>query len=147
MSTTSQFIGGRGKIATIVNAFSQGSASQTSLSGIVNYGKNYATTAQTANTLRTILSLTGKGAVNFVGVYTTDSTSKTLRLKVTIDSVVVFDATSATITSGSPGIIAIGFGNGVMQPVKYSASLLVEMASSVASDTQATTVINYETDS
>jgi hypothetical protein len=150
MSTFTQFTGGR-VLAAVHNYFSGGGVS---IAGVVNYGqkagKNYATTSQTANTLRDILNVTGRGVLNFVAVHSTDATGKTLRLKITIDGAVVFDATSATVYGNGYGVIAIGtLADGAsvaLQPLRFVASCRVEMASSVASDTAATTIINYEVD-
>ena len=153
MTTLSQFTGTR-SIASIVNNDSAGSTQRASLATPAGC-KMYASGVNTANALATILSISGAGCVNFVSAYTVDTTSRTVRLKITVDGVVIFDATSAAINSTASGIVGIGSyasaGGGVeipqFQPVVFKASLLVEVATSVASETsKITTAINYETD-
>ena len=96
--------------------------------------------ALTANTLATILSLSGTGVVSFVAAESVDATSRTHRIKITLDGVVVFDATSAavaTVQAVCPVIGAITNATGTatsvvtFEPLAFNASLLIEYASSV----------------
>jgi hypothetical protein len=157
MTTLSQFSGGGRHIASIVNAHSAGGTSQINLSVIVG-AKGYASSSVAVNALQTMLNITGKGSLNFVAAYSGNTDARTIRIKVTVDSVVIFDATSASVTTASSGIIAIGSGMSgasavsgsqfVPQPVRFYSSCLVQIASNVATDgTNITTLINYETDS
>lgn len=109
----------------------------------------------TANTLKTILSVSGKGALAWLGASNVDATSRTLRIKITIDGVVVYDATSAAITSASsvalahgaicPSLSTGGISNIVEgTPLFYNSSLLIEFATSIT-ETDLTRIgyINY----
>ncbi len=88
----------------------------------------------TASTLKTMLSLTGKGAISYLGLRGTDATSRTHRIKVTLDSTVIFDATSAASTS-SRVVSLIGFlsKDSAMNemPLFFDQNLTIEYASSV----------------
>lgn len=151
MSTLSQFTGQR-QIATIVNAHSAGSTQQ----NIDNTspGKIYTSSSVAANALQTMLSIAdGRGMLNFVAAYVTETSSRTVRVKITIDSVVVFDATSSAITTSGYGIVPVGhfsagaIPNVTFQPIRFNKSCLVQIASSLGTDsTNITTIINHETD-
>ena len=133
MSTLSQFQGG-GVTTAIVNGYNVGG--NTGASGIAA-GVEALSGALTANTFATVLSVTGSGEVPLLSCYCKDSTSRTLRMRVTVDGVVVFNPTaSAAIASNGAGIFAAGqftavgvFAQGT--PIRYSSSLLVEVASSL----------------
>ena len=104
--------------------------------------------ALTANTLVTVLSLTGQGVVLFAGCGSVDATSRTHRFKLTIDGVVVYDATTAAATAIYKGILVIGIMNlgsvyllPVPDAVPFNSSFLLEYASSVSET--AKTLFNY----
>lgn len=130
--------GGSTATTSVVNAHSSGGTT----SGIqiaataANGMKSVLSGALTSGALATVLSVTGAGAVPALTAYTADATARTVRLKVTVDGVVVFDATSSSITTASHGIFAAGFvgGSNTFQqgePIQFSASLTVEVASSL----------------
>jgi hypothetical protein len=152
MTTLTQFTGGR-NIASIVNPDSSGGTQQRLW--IIQFPyicKSYSSSSVAANALQTMLDISGSGGcLNFVAAVPTDATSRTIRIKITIDGRVIFDATSSAITSIEYGIVAIGaqYFNGwlMFQPVVFRSSAKVEIASSVLNDsTKITTYINYETD-
>ena len=153
MSALSQFTGGR-KIASIVNAFSSGGVQSSTIAANIDQGKSYTSGALTANTLATILSVTGRGSVNLALVTANDTTSRTVRLKITIDGVSIFDATSNAIVTTNRGIVGIGtlqatstsYTAMAFQPVRFSSSCLIQIASSLSETDKLTTLINYETD-
>ena len=133
MSSLSQFTGGSRPPKVLINKFStagaigiliSNSTAKTALSGTV-----------VANTLVTALSHTGSGVIGYFAAYSADATSRTHRVKITIDGTVVFDATSAAVTAVNTGVVAIGFGvassSFTVDPIPYSTSLLVEYASSL----------------
>jgi hypothetical protein len=138
MSTLSQFTGG-GVTTSIVNGYEAGG-----LSGATGLavGKEALSGALTANTFATIaaLNISGSGEVPMLACYSKDATSRTLRMRVTVDGVVVFNpAASAAITAANAGLYAAGeykqvspsnwFGPSL--PIRFSSSLLVEVASSL----------------
>lgn len=96
--------------------------------------------ACTANTLKTILSLSGNGVISALGVGSGDVTSRTHRIKVTLDGVVIFDATTAATTSLTTAFMVIGSVNYLVasvgatvafEPLAFNQSLLVQYASSI----------------
>lgn len=95
--------------------------------------------ALTANTLATVLSLTGPGEVPLLTSYTKDATARTVRTVVIVDGVTVFDFTSASIGVAKRGAIVAGelaSGGGgfyVTQgnPIRFSVSLVVQQASNL----------------
>lgn len=146
MSNLSQFIGGSRPPKTIVNSSSSG----TLLASIGVNAKSIASGATTADVLKTMLSISGAGVVKFLCLKKVDATPRTLRLKVTIDGVTVFDATSASDTNDNYGLLAVGSNIDSAWPqlesVAFNSSLLVEAASSVASETDKLTLYTiYET--
>lgn len=92
-----------------------------------------------ADTLQTVLSVTGKGALSFFGIQTTNTTSRILRVKITLDGVVVYDSTNtAGVTTGRWAVAhgSSGVANGYPlvegTPLIYNASLLCEVASNLS---------------
>jgi hypothetical protein len=151
MSLLSQFGGGSTFVTSLVcgtqtigtNAdfAAQNANAQTALSG-----------ATTAATLKTAYSATGKGRINFFGVYTNDTTSRTIRIKVTVNgSSVIYDKTSGALAGARAGHSAIGAvsvnvsGSPVsFQPIDYTNGILIEFASSLTETDKLSTAINAE---
>ncbi len=104
-------------------------------------GKEVLSGALTANTLATVLSLTGPGEVPLLTSYTKDATARTVRTVVIVDGVTVFDFTSASISAGHRGAIVAGQLAGVAggatyyitqgNPIRFSVSLVVQQASNL----------------
>lgn len=143
-------IGGAAAVTSMVSALStgtslvftnaaQGANAVTALSG-----------AMTAGTLKTAYQASGKGRVNFFAVGVNDATSRTVRVRITVNGVVVFDKTSGAITFNGQAVVAIGgvssaSGNPVvLQPIDYTNGVLIEIASSVTETDKLTTAINAE---
>ena len=151
MSTLSQFGGGNKPPKVIVNGQSSGGSVQTALSNlhVVPNAKVVLSGTLVANTLASICSVSGSGVVEFVCASTVDLTSRTIRLKVTIDGIVAFDATSADLTSAYYGIIAIGGGNSTVgwaySPTTFNTSLLIEVASSLSETDKVNVAYRYYT--
>lgn len=149
MSALTQFIGGE-RIASLVGT----PVAAGTLQNICLYaGANSALSgAMTAATLKTALSITGRGRLNWTAVYTNDVTARTLRMKITVDGSVIRDYTSASISTVDTGFVGVGGGyyNGTTgprafyQPIRFSESLLIEIASSVTETDKATFAYNYE---
>lgn len=85
MSSLLALIGGALPTKAIINGFNVGG--NAGASGIA-VGREILSGALTANTFATVLSATGQGEVPLLSCYTKDSTSRTLRLRVTVDGVV-----------------------------------------------------------
>ncbi|MCV2422511.1 hypothetical protein LNV47_18085 [Paucibacter sp. DJ4R-1] len=126
---------GGGATSAVVNAFSSGGVSEASLQAQGSNGaKEVLSGALTANTLATLLSVTGAGEVPFLTAYTKDATPRTVRLKVVVDgqAPAVFDATTDVISSSGRGLAAAGSASGpVGSPVVFNSSLEVSVASSI----------------
>lgn len=98
--------------------------------------------ALTANTLATVLSLSGKGVISFLACAPVDATSRTHRYKITLDGTVIFDATSGATNSTQHYVPVIGallnlsstysVYSIVPEPLFFNTSLLIEYASSVS---------------
>lgn len=91
--------------------------------------------AMTANTLKTLLSVTGKGSLKQLAIYTQDNTSRIIRVRVTVDGVVVWDKTSTAITAATTGFSIVGFVTSTGQyygDMNFAKSVVVEVSSSVS---------------
>ena len=108
--------------------------------GVINIttsAKNVLSGAMTANTLKTILSASGKGRLPLLAIQMLDGTSRTARVKITIDGGVAFDYTSAAIASAGVSVVIIGnigasnYVNEAM-PITWKSSLLIELADSLS---------------
>ena len=88
----------------IVNAYSDGGVSSANLAtGAI--GKKVTTGVGTAGALKTLLSVTGSGYVPYLICYSNSATpTHTIRCRVVVDGVAVFDATSDTITASEASI-------------------------------------------
>lgn len=138
MSNLTQFFGGILKPTSIVaGSFEHGIVGATS--GLAG-GTVVLSGACTANTLKTILSVTGQGAISALNFRCTDATSRSTRCQITIDGVVVFNETTAAVTSSGAlasvlGGVAIGNGFGILThgpALFFDSSLLIEYASSLS---------------
>lgn len=126
---------------SVVNAYSAGGVATgaTSLAaGIGNNALEVLSGAVTAATLKTVLSLTGPGQIPLLTAYTKDATSRTVRCRVTVDGVVVFDATSSAITTSGAGMVVVGStGGGTAAatyspvPLRWNSSCTIQVASSL----------------
>lgn len=95
-----------------------------------------------ANTLKTILSLTGRGMIDWLAV-AESSGAYTDRIKITVDGNVIYDSTKAMPGTGYGYVVlgsAAALGSGdyfvTKRPVYFDATFLVEVASTSASSTQ-----------
>ena len=135
---TSIVNGGSATVANANNAISAANCSVT-LSG-----------PTTAGTLKTAYSATGAGRVNFLAASCLDATSRTIRIKVTINgSYVAYDKTSSAISASGSGVVAIGSavtgGSSVcLQPIDYTSGVLIEFASSLTETDKLSIGINAE---
>lgn len=140
--------------AAIVNGFSSGSPTSVVMSA--NGCKEILSGALTANTLATVLSVTGGGVIDRLALYTKDATARTLRLQVILDGVTAFDSTSASTSTSAAGIIAIGvvalsesagsvyaFTTG--PSISFNASCVIKVASSLSETDKIAALISYRT--
>jgi hypothetical protein len=107
-----------------------------------------------AGVLKTALSITGKGCVNWLALFAADATARTLRIKITSDGVVIRDFTSTSLTTSLSGTVAVGasasvnigglVNSVVFQPVYFGKSMLIEIASSLSETDKSYAAYNYE---
>lgn len=155
LSNLAQFVGGYGPIASIVNYYSSGgTASVNSLAANESNNCKAITTAAgsvAAGTLKTALTVTGRGRLQVLAAVSADATPRTIRLQVIIDGVTVFDATSSSVSTTGYGICAVGAMSGstpiaqVFQGVDFYTSCVVRVASSVTEADKINLAANYET--
>lgn len=121
--------------SSVINVHSSGGTSQT-FNAALN-ARALLSGALSAGVLSTLLNIpSGAGRMSLCALSSVDSTARTARLRITCDGVVVFDATSATLSGSGVGIYAAGFNSGSNvisegDPIVYTRSLKVEVASSL----------------
>ena len=160
MSSLSQFTGGSGiRPKGIFNSTSVGGGGwensvllNNPTRGLPPSQVAFGTTgALTAATLVTALSLSGQGAISLLGCAGVDTTSRTHRLKITLDGVVIYDATSEAFLSSGFALMAVGgfvpsassFATPIYEPLVFNTSLLVEYASSVTETAKSIVFYRY----
>ena len=141
MSTLSQFAGGSVTRA-IVNHCSVSGYTPPNFdisAGSGNGGREVLSGALTANTLKTLLTVTGAGQMPLLTAYTKNATSRTVRAVVIADGVTVFDSTSGSAASTGRGALIAGSvtWNGAItlaqgSPIRWASSLVVQVASSLS---------------
>lgn len=107
--------------------------------------------ALTANTYKTVLSVSGAGELNFCALSTVDATSRICSLRITADGVVVYEKTVVALGS-QKAIVGVGgidysVTNGAAKfaPVPFFASLTVELKSSLSETDKVFALTNYWT--
>lgn len=130
-------------------------AAPTGMALIAGYGGEKVTLsgALTANTLKTMLNISGAGVLKACAVQALDTTSRTLRLKITIDGVAAFDpGASAANTTANSAIVGVG---GIttynstnfmlaFERIPFNTSCLVEIASSLSETDKLALLYAYE---
>ena len=109
--------------------------------------------AVTANTLKTLLSITGPGRLDIAAATSNGTTSRTHRMKITLDGTVVFDYTTSAVTTDNVGIIGCGYSAQTTQtltPISlemayFNKTCLVEYAGSLSETDGARTYLRYHT--
>ena len=94
--------------------------------------------ATTANVYKSLVSITGSGFLDWLAYVSNATTSRVVKIRVTIDGTVVFTSTSGTITTASAyGRTLVGLkhdigGNAsIGAPLRFNASLLIEVQDNV----------------
>jgi hypothetical protein len=130
---------------SIVNRYSSGGVLSTN-SLVSTSAVATLTGTVSANTLKTILNVTNSGGyLNLLFITAADTTSRTMRIKITMDGVVVFDAISAACTAAGKGVVAVGSSHRQLAttvpayeeavkplPTRFNTTCKVEIASSVS---------------
>lgn len=140
---TSMFPGASGSLTStisIVNSFSKAAWTSVPIDSAVNYGSVLVSSGgTTANTLKQLLSISGSGVtMSQLSFRVADATSRTMRVKITVDGIVAFDYTSASITTSGGGCCLAGTARispsapvMLIPPIKAKSTLLIEYASSL----------------
>lgn len=141
MSTLSQFTGG-GATKAIVNAYSTSGANQPNFNidaSSVTGAREVLSGALTANTLKTLMTVSQAGQMPYLSFYAKDVTSRTMRCVVIADGVTVFDSTTPAIVQanrGYPIAFAMTGSSGTVPtlgpPIRWAQSLVVQVASSLS---------------
>jgi len=125
---------GSGATKSLHNAFT--TAGYNAVGGIAAnaLASNSASGALTANTLVDLINESaGAGLISQLSIFTVDTTSRTLRIVVTVDGTVIYDKTSAAITSSGAGAVLAGSFNSTssfsLPYIKYDSSIRVQYAS------------------
>jgi len=104
--------------------------------------------AMTANVLVDLINETGAGEISHLSFSTADSTSRTIRIVVTVDGTVVFDYTSAAISSSGQGAYLAGdpitTATMTLPPIKNMSSIRVQYASSLTETGKINTYLAYQ---
>lgn len=143
---------------SIVNGYSSAGVGSVAMNVGVE-SKAALTGSLTATVLATILNITGTaGQLSFLAIISADATSRTLRVKITVDGSSVWDFTSAAITTAYNGLPILGYysagiiGGGTAQmqahnpTVKFRSSLKIEVASSLTELDKSTVYYKYNTE-
>ena len=134
MSRLSQFLGNAAlKPKSIVNVWSGGTLTYVSLSSFPTRAATVLSGAMTASTLKTVLSISGRGAIGFLAFRQEDSTARTMRIRITLDGTVIFDSSAASAAAANQGQTVIGeiSGSNILETLMtFDAQLLIEASSS-----------------
>lgn len=131
LSKFSQFGGAAPSTTAIVNTYSSGGSSIASINAGLK-GVAVASGSGTANTLATLLTVSGSGYCPYLIAYSNSATpTHTVRCQVIVDGVTVFDATSNTITTTSgTGMLVTDAADSTSIAIRYNSSLVVKACSS-----------------
>lgn len=152
MSNLNQFLSGvtsRSPTSFVRNQAVSGWTAASVASAATNCGATSVLSgALTADTLATLLSLTGAGVINFLAFADADggASTRTMRAQVVIDGVTVWDYTSASLVnpSGGDGVLIIG-GTYAGEQIPFNSSFVVKVASSLTETDQQRLYYKYRT--
>lgn len=136
---------------SIVNPYSQAGWNSITVNSLTGWTISTLSGAMTTNTLKTILSISGVGGqVSLFTFRCNDATARTIRVKITVDGIVVCDSTSASISaSGNGGFLAGTYSSSssiILPPIFWKSTLLIEMASSLTETDKFTIEKIYNTE-
>lgn len=93
----------------IFNAFNVAGFTARSINNTAGHAIETASGLVTANTLKTIINITGvSGVLSQLSVRSSDATARTLRAVLTIDGIIIFDRTSASFSAANTGVLFCG---------------------------------------
>jgi hypothetical protein len=139
---------------SLVNAYSTGGYTPTTNGNLfVDDAFQFTSGALTANTLATLLNLTGAGVLSQFSMGSNDGVSRTMRVQATVDGTIVFDSTSAAFTT-TPGFMLLA-GSALRttatisqlgeNAIYWNSSLVIKIASSLTETGKFTGSYKYTT--
>ena len=135
MSSLSQFVGA-GATTGLVNVPDSWAVEQNgSLAGLIGTGIAFGAT--TANVYKTLLTINGQGFLDWLHYISNATTSRVVKVRITIDGTVVQTSTSGTITAASNyGKTLVGASAANEMPIgmgglRFNSQLLVEVQDNV----------------
>ena len=108
-----------------------------------------------ASTLRTVLTFSGRGVISCLLLAAQNATVRTQRMKVTLDGIIIFDATAALLQNATAyrtacvigsvmPVVTINSGSApIYEPLLFNTSLLVEYSSDLTETNQAIIAYRY----
>jgi len=128
--------GNGGATKNLYNACSTAGYTAISSIGASTTAKSSVSGALTANTLVDLINESGSvGYLSQLSIYTNDTTSRTLRIVITVDGTSIYDITSASISALNSGAVLAGSvsssNSQSLPPIYYTNSIRVQYASSV----------------
>lgn len=137
---------------SIVNAFSSAGYTTRPVQDYSTVGAiSTLSGALTAATLKTMLSVSGVGGtMSLLSLRAVDVTARTIRMKITIDGIVAYDATSASTTTANNGATIAGqFSSSTpmtFTPISWRSTFLIEIASSLTETDKLSLQWHYNTE-
>ena len=153
MPSLSSLVGGSRTPRAIINRTSTTGATADTLDIGAGWGfRQVASGTLGAGTLADVLNITGGGELNFVVCQGVDATTRTHRFKLTLDGVVVYDATTAAVAAVRSGIVLVGGLSSIsatpsmtVEKVTFNSSCLLQYASSLGETGKTTFGLLYKT--
>ena len=104
--------------------------------GAANQAIRYTSGSLTANTLATMFSFSGAISVSQLAFKVNNATARTMRIRIVVDGIEVFNRTSTTIATANHGVHFAGIsdansatGEFILPPIVATESLLIQWAS------------------
>lgn len=133
---------------SLVTGFTAGYSTNPQIA-LIAPAKSTQSGALTANTLAQIINIAGSGGIFWQLSYINiDATARTVRVKITIDGVVILDVTSGSSSTANYGAHFAGIGTTVsnsiiIPPLKFRSSFLLEVASSLTETNKTVFFLGY----
>lgn len=120
----------------LVSKDTAGVIEQSVLMAKTEFGKHLLSGALTADTYKTLVTISTRGWLRLCGVYRLDATSRTLGLKIVMDGTTVIDDVDAAATLNGLGWFGVGIHDdtfGISQEyIRFNSSLSLQVKSSLS---------------
>jgi hypothetical protein len=136
------------KPPTSINGRSNTTTTSISTADAQVLGAPVASGAMTANTYKSVLTLSAPGVLKLAAVWTTDSTSRAIGIQIIIDGVTAIDLTGAAVAQASRGLCPVGIlgliqGIAALDRIPFN-TLTVQIKSSVTETDKLQSLILYD---